>query len=161
MSWLDYLSIGGTIVTIYGAYLAIKAEKNAKNSARIAEDARKEIIKHKSTTTLSEILFKTKRVQLTFGKYTISNANSLVGVEIKEDVEILQSYIFDFNENRHLINEKTEIDGNRIYSDLNKLQENFINCSDTDRKKYAKQIRIILDDIIMIVKNTIDKRTDE
>lgn len=161
MSWLDYLTIGGTIVTVYGTFLALRSEKRAKNSAQIAEDAKKEIIKHKSTTTFSEILYKTKRVQQTFGKYTISNTNSLVGFDIKEDVEILQSYIFDFNENRYLINEKTEIDGKRIYTDLNKLQESFINCLDTDRKKYAKQIRIILDDIVMTIKNTIDKRIEE
>lgn len=161
MGWLDYLTIGGAIITVYSAYLAVKAERSAKTSAQIAENAKEQIIKQKSTTTLSEILFKTKRVQQTFGKYTITNSNSLVGVDIHEDVEILQEYIFDFNENRHLINDKTEIDGNRTYTDLNNLQENFVNCSQADKKTFAKQIRIILDDIVMSIKNTIDKRTEE
>lgn len=161
MNWLDIVTICGTVISVFSAYLAIKAEKNAKNSAQIAEEAKKELIKQKSTTTLSEILYKTKRVQAIFGKYTISSVKSLQGVDIKEDVELLQSYIFDFNENRHLINEKTEVEGNRVYKELNDLQEKFINCVEKEKKIFGKQIRIILDDIVMSIKNTIDKRTEE
>ncbi|KAA3437920.1 hypothetical protein [Rufibacter hautae] len=153
----------GTVVSVFSAYLSIKAEKKAKSSATIAENAKNSVLKKQKTTSLAQIFHDSKRLQQVFGKYSIAQSNgSLKGVEFEKDGELLQNYIFSFNENRTLLQETTEIETQAVYDELNILLNRFTNSRTVNEKKDSgKQIRISIDDIIFKLKKVIDNRNSE
>lgn len=163
MDAITIIGIIGAIASIYGAYIAIQAKNNAKSSADIAETAKNKIINKQKTTEIGEILYHSKRVQQTFGKYSIAQSNkSLAGVEFKNDAVVLQDYIFSFNENRGILEDHSSIDTNGTYQELNRLLDKFSNATSADEKKdYGKQIRLITDDIIFKLRKVIDKRNSD
>lgn len=119
-------------------------------------------IKKQTTTHLAEILYQAKRVQQAFGKYSITQDKSLIGAEFEKDAETVQSYIFTFNEHRALIEESTEVETESTYQTLNELLDNFTtHRAADDKKKYGKQIRLAIDDIIFKLKKVIDDRNSE
>ena len=156
------IGVLGAIASIYGACLSVKAKNEAKSSAELAEAAKNQVIKKQSTTHLAEILYQAKRVQQNFGKYSITQDKSLIGAEFEKDAEVLQSYIFLFNENRALIESSTEIETISTYKTLNELLESFTkNRAADDKKSFGKQIRLAVDDIIFKLKKVIDDRNSE
>ncbi len=156
------IGVLGSFASIYGAYLSIKAKNEARTSAELAESAKNQVLKKQTTTHLAEILYQTKRVQQSFGKYSITQNKSLIGAEFEKDAEILQAYIFVFNENRALIENSTEIETESTYKTLNESLDNFTNHRPADDKKnYGKQIRLAVDDIIFKLKKVIDDRNNE
>lgn len=159
---INTIGIIGTVASIYGAYLSIKSMKAAKSSAEVAESAKNQVLKKQKTTNLSEILFEAKRVQKTFGKYSITQSKSLIGAEFEKDAEVLQTFIFSFNENRALLETSTEIETNSAYKTLNEQLDNFTrNKTIDDKKSFGKQIRLAIDDIIFKLKKVIDDRNSE
>ncbi|SOU87116.1 hypothetical protein [Tenacibaculum dicentrarchi] len=155
------IGVLGSIASLYGAYLSIEAKNKSKASATIAEKAKNEVLKKQKTTYLANILFEAKRVQQAFGKYSIAQSNrSLVGVEFSKDSESLQSFIFNFNENRATIEDTTEIETNLAYTELNKLLSDFSSANNTNKIDFGKQIRFNIDDIIFKIKRTIDNRNE-
>lgn len=160
--YFNIISVFGTIASILGAILSIKAENKARNSAQIAESAKNQILKKQGTTHLVEILHQTKRIQQIFGKYAITQNESLAGIKTEEDANFLQDYIFFFNENRALIEESTKMEVKSIYESLDEGLDNFTKSSMIiDKKTYGKQIRLICDDIIFKLKKIIDSRNNE
>lgn|SRR5690554_26941 len=156
------IGVLGSFASIYGAYLSIKAKNEARTSAELAESAKNQVLKKQTTTHLAEILYQAKRVQQSFGKYSITQNKSLIGAEFEKDAEILQSYIFVFNENRALIENSTEIETDSTYKTLNESLDNFTkNRAADDKKTYGKQIRLAIDDIIFKLKKVIDDRNSE
>lgn len=152
----------GSIASIIGAFLSIRAKKSSENSAKIAENAKNEILKKQKTTDLGSILFEAKRVQQVFGKYSITQSNrSLVGVEFSEDAKNLQKFIFNFNESRAIIEDNTDIETERIYRKLDDLLSEFSVSNISDKVKNGKQIRFIVDDIIFKMKRVIDNRNED
>ena len=149
----------GSLASIYGAYLSIRAKNKAQNSAEIAESAKNQILQKQTTTQLSGVLYETKTLQQAFGKYSITQDEGLTGVNFQKDSQVLQSYIFLFNENRAKIESSTEMDTENIYNSLNDLLENFTKQEfSTEKKKYGTQIRLMADDIIFKLRKTVDER---
>ncbi len=156
------IGILGSLASFYGAYLSIRAKNEAKTSAALAESAKNQVLKKQTTTHLAEILYQAKRVQQTFGKYSITQDKSLIGAEFEKDAEILQSFIFTFNEHRALLQGSTEIETEGAYQTLNELIESFTKNKATDgKKKFGKQIRLAIDDTIFKLKKVIDNRNNE
>src|SRR5690554_7333166 len=71
------IGVLGSFASIYGAYLSIKAKNEARTSAELAESAKNQVLKKQTTTHLAEILYQAKRVQQSFGKYSITQNKSL------------------------------------------------------------------------------------
>ena len=156
------IGIVGSVASIYGAYLAIKAKNKAKISAELAENAKNQVIKKQSTTHLVEIFYQAKRVQQNYAKYSITQDKGLIGAEFEKDAEVLQAFIFLFNEKRALIEGSTDIKTGITYMTLNKLLDNFSNHEVVDEKKsFGKQIRHAVDDIIFKLRKVIDDRNSE
>lgn len=157
------IGVLGSIASIYGAYIAIKAKNEAVSSAEIAESAKNEVLKKQKTTSLTGIMYEAKRAQQVFGKYSIAQSNSsLVGVKFEKDSESLQNFIFQFNENREMIEQNTDLETEATYKSLNELLTNFSDVKATrDKKDYGKQIRLIIDDIIFKMRKSIDSRNEE
>ena len=156
------IGILGSFASIYGAYVSIKAKNEAQTSAKLAESAKNQVLKKQTTTHLAEILYQAKRVQQSFGKYSITQNKSLIGAEFEKDAEILQAYIFLFNENRALIEKSTEIETESTYKTLNESLDNFAkHRAAEDKKNFGKQIRLAIDDIIFKLKKVIDNRNSE
>lgn len=157
------IGVLGSLASIFGAYLAIKAKNEAATSAQLAESAKNEVIKKQKTTSLTEILYEAKRVQQTFGKYAIAQTNkSLTGVLFEKDSESLQNLIFNFNENRELIEQTTDLETEATYNSLNQLLSNFSGArAANDKKDFGKQIRLMVDDIIFKMRKSIDNRNEE
>ena len=157
------IGVLGSFASIFGAIVAIRAKNEAKSSAEIAESAKNEVLKKQKTTSLANLLFEAKKSQQTFGKYSIAQSNkSLIGVEFDKDSEALQNFIFNFNENRAVIEQTTEIETDATYTELNRLLTDFSAARATgDKKDLGKQIRLSLDDIIFKMKKSIDNRNEE
>lgn len=156
------IGILGSFASFYGAYLSIQAKNEANKSAELAEYAKNQVLRKQTTTQLAEILYQAKRVQQTFGKYSITQNKSLIGAEFEKDAEVLQTYIFTFNENRALIHNSTEIETDAIYTSLNESLENFTkHRAAEDKKVFGKQLRLTLDGIIFKLKKVIDDRNSE
>lgn len=156
------IGVIGSLASLYGAYISIQAKKEAKSSAELAESAKNQILRKQKTTNLAEILFDAKRVQQSFGKYSITQNKSLIGAEFEKDAVALQSYIFVFNENRALLENSTEIETESTYRTLNELLESFTKHKTLEEKKnFGKQIRLSIDDIIFKLKKVIDNRNSE
>ena len=157
------VGVFGSIASIFGAILAIKAKNEAATSAEQAEFAKNQVIKKQKTTSLANLLFEAKKVQQTFGKYSIAQSNkSLVGVEFEKDSENLQNFIFNFNENRAVIEQTTELETDATYDELNKLLTDFSGSrASGDKKDFGKQIRLALDNIIFKMRKSIDDRNEE
>lgn len=167
MKILDIISIIGTLVTIYGAYLAIEAKKSAKKSElkaleakTQAEQARDLVIHKQQTTSLVTLLNETKRVQKVFFKYSNLNINrSIEGIDFNKDAEELQNIITVFNESRGIIDDQTELESQKTYNNLNELHNKFCAATNkTARKESGHQIRLDLDDIIFKVQKVIENR---
>jgi hypothetical protein len=159
---INAVGIIGTVASLLGAYLSIKAKIAAKSSAEIAESAKNQVLKKQKTTNLSEILFEAKRVQQSFRKYSITQNKSLIGAEFEKDAEVLQTFIFSFNENRALLEASTEIETDSAYKTLNEQLDNFTkNKIADDKKTFGKQIRLAIDDIIFKLRKVIDNRNSE
>ena len=167
MKIIDIISIVGTLVTIYGAYLAIQAknaakisEQNAKSAQTKAELARDLVIHKQQTTSLVTLLNETKRVQKVFFKYSNLNiSRSIEGIDFNKDAEELQNMITIFNESRGIIDEQTELESQKTYNNLNDLHIKF--CDSTtkiNRKESGHQIRLDLDDIIFKIQKVVDMR---
>ncbi len=156
------IGVLGSIASIYGAVLAIKAKNEAFSSAQLAKKAKNEVLKKQKTTSLAGIMFEAKKTQQIFGKYSIAPSNkSLAGVQFDKDSENLQNFIFNFNENREMIEQTTELETESIYNNLNKLLSNFSESKAmNDRKDFGKQIRLIIDDIIFKMRKSIDNRNE-
>lgn len=157
------IGVLGSLASIYGAYLAIKAKNEAVTSATIAESAKNEVLKKQKTTSLAGIMFEAKRTQQIFGKYSIAQSNkSLVGVKFDKDSENLQNFIFQFNENREMIEQNTELGTEAIYNSLNQLLSKFSDAKAArDKKDHGKQIRLMIDDIIFKMRKSIDNRNEK
>lgn len=157
------IGVIGSLASIFGAYLAIKAKNDAASSAQQAESAKNEVLKKQKTTSLTGILFEAKKTQQIFGKYSIAQSNkSLVGVQFGKDSESLQNFIFQFNENREMIEQTTELETEATYNSLNQLLSDFSDAKPTnDKKDFGKQIRLIIDDIIFKMRKSIDNRNEE
>jgi hypothetical protein len=156
------VGILGSLASFYGAYLSIQAKNEAKTSAEQAESAKNQVIKKQTTTHLAELLYQAKRVQQSFGKYSITQNKGLIGAEFEKDAEVLQTYIFLFNDNRALVGNSTDIETESTYTTLNELLENFTKHKATeDKKNFGKQIRLAVDDIIFKLKKVIDDRNSE
>ena len=156
------IGVLGSIASIYGAYLAINAKNEAVSSAKIAESAKNEVLKKQKTTFLSGILFEAKKTQEIFGKYLIAQSNkSLAGVKFEKDSENLQKFIFDFNENREMIEQTTELETEITYNNLNQLLSDFCEANAmADKKNFGKQINFVIGDIIFKMKKSIDNRNE-
>lgn len=156
------VGILGSIASFYGAYLSVQAKNEAKTSAEQAESAKNQVLKKQSTTHLAELMYQAKRVQQSFGKYSIAQNKSLIGAEFEKDAEVLQTYIFLFNDNRALIENSSDIETESTYKTLNELLENYTSHKATeDKKNFGKQIRLAIDDIIFKLKKIIDERNSE
>jgi lipopolysaccharide export LptBFGC system permease protein LptF len=157
------IGVLGSLASIYGAYLAINAKNEAVSSAAIAESAKNEVLKKQKTTSLIGIMFEAKRTQQIFGKYAIAQSNkSLAGVQFDKDSENLQDFIFQFNENREMIEQNTELETEATYKSLNQLLSDFSDAKSAgDKKDYGKQIRLMIDDIIFKMRKSIDNRNEE
>lgn len=156
------IGVVGSFASMYGAYLSIKAKNEARTSAIAAETAKNQVLKKQVTTHLVELLHQAKRVQQTFGKYSITQNKSLVGAEFEKDAEILQAYIFTFNENRGLIQSSTEIETESTYKTLNDSLHSFTTHRATeDKKTFGKQIRLAIDDVIFKLRKVIDERNSD
>jgi hypothetical protein len=152
----------GSLASFYGAYLSIQAKNEAKTSAEKAEFAKDQVLKKQATTHLGELFYQAKRVQQSFGKYSITQNKGLIGTEFEKDAEVLQAYIFLFNENRALIQTSTDIETQSTYKTLNDLLDDFTkHKAADDRKGFGKQIRLAIDDIIFKLKKVIDDRNSE
>lgn len=155
------IGVLGSIASIYGAILSINAKNKSENFATKAEQAKNSILKKQKTTNLGNILFEAKRVQQTFGKYSIAQSNkSLAGVEFNKDAENLQDFIFNFNENRAVIEQTTDIETETTYTELNNLLTSFSGARNTGKISFGKQIRLSVDDIIFKMKRSIDNRNE-
>jgi len=154
------IGVAGSAASIIGAILSLQAAKKAKSAAEQAESAKNLIIRKQKTTNLAEILFEAKRVQKIFGKYSTAQSNrSLAGVEFAKDSETLQDYVFNFNENRQLIEETTDIETQAVYDELNKLMKSFSEAKAVgDKKEFGNQVRLAIDDIIFKIRKEIDYR---
>ena len=163
MDWVVLLSVLGSVASVGGAFFSIRAERNAKSSAAAAIDAKDKILKRQKTTDLTQILFEAKKVQNAFGKYSVaSSGRSLAGVEFEKDVELLQNFIFNFNECRGTINELSDIETESTYNELNQLQGDFNTGKGVGNKmNYGKQIRLLIDSIIFKAKESIDSQNSE
>ncbi|MCG8734761.1 hypothetical protein [Tenacibaculum finnmarkense] len=157
------IGVLGSIASIYGAFLAIKAKNEAVSSAKIAESAKNEVLKKQKTTSLTGIMYEAKKSQQIFGKYSIAQSNkSLTGVRFEKDSESLQNFIFQFNENREMIEQNTDLETQATYESLNTLLTDFSDAKAIgDKKDYGKQIRLIIDDIIFKMRKSIDNRNEE
>jgi hypothetical protein len=156
------IGVSGAFASIIGATLSIRAKKSAEKSAEQAESAKNLVLRKQTTTHLAEILFQSKIVQQSFGKYTITQSQSLIGAKFENDAEVLQSFIFVFNEHRALIEDSTEIQTEITYKSLNELLDEFMRNRGIEKKKtYGKQIRLAIDDIIFKMKKVIDNRNKE
>lgn len=157
------IGVLGSIASIYGAFLAIKAKNEAVSSAEIAESAKNEVLKKQKTTSLTGIMYEAKKSQQVFGKYSIAQTNkSLTGVRFEKDSESLQNFIFQFNENREMIEQNTDLETKATYESLNTLLTDFSDAKAIgDKKDYGKQIRLIIDDIIFKMRKSIDNRNEE
>lgn len=157
-----YISVLGALASFYGAYISINAKNQAKSAAEQAEFVKNQVLKGQKTTKLAEILYQAKKIQQVFGKYAITQNKSLIGAEFKKDAEALQAYIFIFNENRALVEDTTEIETESTYKTLNDLLEEFtIHRAANDKKRFGKQIRLTIDDIIFKLKKIIENRNSE
>lgn len=162
MTTSEIISILGSLASFYGAYLSIRSKNEAKTSAVQAESAKNQVIKKQTTTHLAEILYQAKRVQQSFGKYSITQNKGLIGAEFEKDAEVLQTYIFLFNDNRTLVSNSTDIETETTYITLNELLEKFTkHKAAEDKKNFGKQIRLAVDDIIFKLKKVIDVRNSE
>jgi hypothetical protein len=153
------ITVVGSIASLYGAHLSKNSEKNAKSAAEKAENVKDQIIQKQNTTAIANLLYEAKRTQKVFGKYSIAQTNrSLTGVDFNKDSENLQNFVFQFNENRSLLNENTEIETEPTYTQLNDLLVSFSGVrSNADKKENGNQIRLLIDDIIFKMRKCIDK----
>jgi len=157
------IGVLGSIASIIGAILAIKAKNEAVSSAELAESAKNEVLKKQKTTSLAGVMFEAKKTQQIFGKYSIAQSNkSLAGVQFGKDSENLQNFIFNFNENREMIEQTTELETEATYKSLNQLLSDFSEAKAmNDKKGFGKQIRFMIDDIIFKMKKSIDNRNEK
>lgn len=156
------VSIGvlGSIASIWGAYEAIQARRKAITAAQRAEAARDSILSKQKTTDLSEILFEAGNSRQIFAKYNIpKSGRGLTGINFSDDVQSFQNFIFQFNDNKLIIEQIEGFDSELTYKEMNRLLGNFSNSKTNDEKRdVAIQIRVLLDDIIFKLKNAIDER---
>ena len=157
------IGVLGSFASIFGAYYAIKAKNEAVTYAELAESAKNEVLKKQKTTSLTGILFEAKKTQQIFGKFAISQSNkSLAGAQFGKDSENLQNFIFNFSENREMIEQTTELETEATYNNLNKLLSEFSDARAlNDKKNIGKQIRLMIDDIIFKMRKSIDNRNEE
>lgn len=157
------IGVVGSFASIFGAIYAIKAKNEAVASAELAESAKNEVLKKQKTTSLTGILFEAKKTQQIFGKYAIAQSNkSLAGVQFGKDSENLQNFIFNFSENRELIEQTTELETEATYDNINQLLSDFSDARAlSDKKDVGKQIRLLVDDIIFKIRKSIDNRNEE
>jgi len=134
MNWIwTTISVIGSIASIFGAFYAINAEKKARKSAELAEDAKNKVLAKKKTTDLVEILYESKRIQKVFVKYSTAQTQTILkGSDFNEDAKFLREFISKINENRTLINDNSEINADKYYKESNELLENY--CSDNTIK---------------------------
>ena len=67
-----------------------------------------------------------------------------------------------FNENREMIEQTTELETEATYISLNQLLTDFTDAKATsDKKDFGKQIRLMIDDIIFKMRKSIDNRNEE
>ncbi len=152
------IGVLGSIASIAGAILSIKAENNAKTAAQQAEQARDSIVERQATSELTEILASARTTQKVFGKYSISDSKSLAGTDQNKDSVEFQDFIFRFNENRFIIEENSDIDADSVYQELNDLLREFSSSrAIRDKKESGSKIRLILDDIIFKLKKNINE----
>jgi len=156
------IGVLGSLASIYGAYLAIKAKNEAVSSAKIAESAKNEVLKKQKTTSLTGILFEAKKTQEVFGKYLIAQNNkSLTGVKFEKDSENLQKFIFNFNENREMVEQTTDLEAETTYNNMNQLLSDFSEANAmADKKNFGKQINFVIGDIIFKMRKSIDNRNE-
>ncbi len=157
---INSIGILGTIASLVGAYLSIRSEKKARNSATLAEKARDQVIHKQQTTSLVTVLNESKRVQKIFFKYSLApnDRQSVLGVDFDKDANELQVIITLFNESRGIITSGTELDADSVYHELNTLLKGFTNADDSQLKTHGHRIRLKLDDIIYKIQKSVDDR---
>lgn len=159
---LQVFGVIAGLASFYGAYLSFKSMNQAKTSAQQAESARDQIINHQTTTEFAHLLFQARTVQQTFGKYSISQPLSLAGVNFEKDGEILNNFIYTFNEMRSKLVTVTTIKTDDVYHSLNLLQSQFTaGMNATEKSLPGIEIRLIIDDIISKMREVIDSRNTE
>lgn len=167
MGFVEISGIAGTILSFYGAYLAIEAKKQAMKaaeqaltSAQAANQAVNQISNQQKTTELATTLQECKKTAQSLGKYVIATNNkNLSGVDYNKDAEVLLHFISHFNENRATIDETTDIESELMYQNLNELLTKFTQAKSINEKiSYGKQASLLINNIIFNIKKSVNER---
>lgn len=82
------LTVIGTVASFYGAWLAWKQACISKLAAKSAENIKEQLINHRATSELSELLVYIEFTRRTFTKYGSGKSSSLTGVNQGGDAEV-------------------------------------------------------------------------
>jgi len=150
-SLISIIGIIGSVASLIGAFLSYKSKNEARDAAAEVKIARNQMIQRKQNIELVELLTKAKQVQRAFNKYrTATFGAGINDGSISQDLEQAESLLSDINEQKQLIKDETDLNIERIHTDLRESVDSFYFHFNENNElhTHARKINISLNQII-------------
>ena len=158
MDPLSFIAIIGTIASIVGAIFSFWQAKKSKKSAIEASQVKSQLLHHRKTSELAQLLALCRKVQKIMVKYgPASTQNSLQGIVPDNDAKEVQDFILLLKENRSYFQKKQTNDADTFCEDMNTLISTFVQSGDKENlRRVGTEMLFKINTMLSIIKKKLD-----
>ena len=163
MDLLSFIAIIGTIASIVGAIISLWQAKKSKTSAIEASQIRSQLLHHRKTSELAQLLALCRKVQKKMVKYgPASTKTSLQGIVPDNDAKEVQDFILLLKENRSFFQKKQTNDADSFCENMNVLISEFVQSDDKQNlKKIGTEILLKINSMLSIIRKKLDYKQEQ
>lgn len=163
MDTLSFIAIIGTIASIVGAIISLWQAKKSKKSAVEASQVRSQLLHHRKTSELAQLLAICRKVQKTMVKYgPASTKTSLQGIMPENDAKEVQEFILLLKENRSYFQKKQTNDADTFCENMNSLISGFVQSDDKENlREIGIDILLKINSMLSIIRKKLDYKQEQ
>ncbi|MBZ0133454.1 MAG: hypothetical protein K8F53_12645 [Rhodocyclaceae bacterium] len=158
----SFLSIVGSVASVFGAWWALREAQKSKNWANKAEQIHDELVHRRRLTEVAQVYSETKRVLTVVARIGPSCSQQLAkGVNCVEIAKEVEGYVRLVHEQR---NHFSDIFGNQAAALCDDLKDDIEGLAEArtfeDKKRFGKSIYYKIQSFMPVVKQLADDKRE-
>jgi len=157
------IAIIGTVASIIGAVISVWQAKSSRKSAFEANQVKLQLLHHRKTSELAQLLALCRKAQVTMTKYgPASTQNSLQGVVPHNDAKEVQDFILFLKENRGYFQRRPGNDADSFCEDVNLLISKMVQSDNIENlRSTGTEILLKINSMLSIIRKKLDHKQEK
>lgn len=151
------------MASIIGAVISVFQAKRSKKSAFEANQVKLQLLHHRETSELAQLLTHCRKAQVTMSKYgPAATKNSLQGIVPDNDAKEVQDFILLLKENRDYFQDKPRNNADSFCEDVNILISKMVQTENIENlKNTGTEILLKINSMLLVIRKKLDYKQEK